>query len=63
MGEFPELKSWVDRCLARPGFEKGRHVPTKHTALEQAKLSQEEIEERAKEASAWIVQGMKDDAK
>ena len=53
----------MDRCLARPGLEKGRHVPTKHTALDHAKLSQEEIEKRAKEASAWIVQGMKDDAK
>ena len=63
MEEFTELKKWVARCLARPGLETGRHGPTKHTALEHAKLSQEEIEKRAKEASAWIVQGMKEDAK
>jgi len=25
--EFPALKAWDERMLARPGVEKGRHVP------------------------------------
>ncbi|KAK7753155.1 Glutathione S-transferase 2 [Diatrype stigma] len=59
--EFPALKEWRDRCLARPGFEKGRNVPSKHTALEP--LSQEEIDKFTKLARDWVVKGMKEDAK
>ena len=28
--EFPTLKEWEERMLARPAVEKGRHVPDKH---------------------------------
>lgn len=59
--EFPALKQWRDRLLARPGFEKGRHVPSEHTALKT--LSPEEADKLAKAGSAWVVQGMKQDAK
>ncbi|KAH8645779.1 glutathione S-transferase [Xylariales sp. PMI_506] len=59
--QFPKLKEWTVRCYARPGFKKGFHVP---------KMSEEEIEEnkkksadeRAREASSWILRGMKQDA-
>jgi glutathione S-transferase len=41
--------------LARPGVEKGRHVPTPH------KISQTEKE--AAETKKWVQGGMKEDAK
>jgi glutathione S-transferase len=49
--------------LARPGIEKGRHVPTRHTALDQKKLSKEELDKFAKESAKWVQQGMAADAK
>ncbi|KAL1882690.1 hypothetical protein VTK73DRAFT_1602 [Phialemonium thermophilum] len=61
--DFPNLKSWVDRVIERPGSEKGRHVPTRHTALEQRNKSQEELEEQAAQGRQWILQGMAQDAK
>lgn len=30
LDEFPYLKAWEERMLARPGTEKGRQVPDKH---------------------------------
>jgi hypothetical protein len=30
INEFPALKAWDDRMLARPAVEKGRHVPDPH---------------------------------
>jgi glutathione S-transferase len=60
--EFPHLNAWIDRVLARPGVEKGRHVPKKHTALDQRFLTQEQLAEMAVESSKWVMQGMKDDA-
>ncbi|KAI0858978.1 glutathione S-transferase [Xylaria cubensis] len=41
--EFPMLEQWVQRLLALPGVEKGRHVPMPHTMLSYAGLSEEEI--------------------
>ncbi len=60
--EFPALKAWDERMLARPGVEKGRHVPDPHRMKELAKdpAKQKEHEESAK---SWIQQGMKADAK
>jgi glutathione S-transferase len=49
--------------LARPGVETGRHVPSKHTALEMKKLSKEELDKHAAESAKWVQQGMKEDAK
>lgn len=61
--EFPHLKAWVDRILARPASEKGRHVPSKHSALEQKNLSKEELDKAAEQAKAWVQQGMAADSK
>lgn len=61
--EFPHLKTWLYKLLERPGFEKGRHVPSQHKAFEMAKLSEEELEAMASGPRAWIQQGMKEDAK
>lgn len=62
ISEFPALKAWEDRMLARPGVEKGRHVPVPHTMKELAS------DPKAAEASAaktrdWIQKSMKEDAK
>lgn len=61
--EFPALKRWLYELLERPGFEKGRHVPSKHNALELAKHSEEELEKKAEASRAWVQAGMKADAK
>ncbi|KAI1852408.1 hypothetical protein JX266_002586 [Neoarthrinium moseri] len=63
INEFPALKQWRDRLLERPGLEKGRHVPSPHRALEQEKLTDEEIEKQAEKNRAWVQAGMKNDAK
>lgn len=63
INEFPKLGQWVQTLAARPGVEKGRHVPTRHTALQQAKLSEEQLKEHAAKNAAWIQSGMKGDAK
>lgn len=61
--EFPSLKAWVYKLLERPGFEAGRHVPSRHYAFELAKLSEEELEAKAAGPRAWVQRGMKEDAK
>ncbi|KAJ4388821.1 Glutathione S-transferase 2 [Gnomoniopsis smithogilvyi] len=61
--EFPSLKKWLLKLLERPGFEKGRHVPSRHYAFELAKLSEEELDAKAAGPRAWVQQGMKADAK
>lgn len=60
--EFPSLKAWLYKLLERPGFEAGRNVPSKHTAFEMAKLSEEELEAKAAGPRAWVQKGMKEDA-
>ncbi|KAF3770934.1 glutathione S-transferase [Cryphonectria parasitica EP155] len=61
--EFPNLKAWLYKLLERPAFEKGRHVPTPHTAFEKAKLSEEELDRQAASARNWVQAGMKEDSK
>jgi glutathione S-transferase len=61
--EFPHLKKWLYALLERPGFERGRNVPTKHKAFDVLKLSEEEKEKQAEANRAWILKGMQDDAK
>ncbi|KAK0735441.1 thioredoxin-like protein [Apiosordaria backusii] len=63
LDEFPKLNAWLERLLARPGVEKGRHVPTKHTAFEWKNKSEEELEKEAEKSKAWVQAGMKADAK
>jgi glutathione S-transferase len=63
LDDFPNLNTWLERMLARPGVEAGRNVPSKHTAIEMKKLSKEELDKRAAEAARWVQQGMAEDAK
>ena len=60
--EFPHLKAWDDRMLARPGVEKGRHVPDRHAVKELLK-DPVKMKEQAEKARAWVQQGMAADAK
>ncbi len=34
LDEFPHLEKWLFKLLKRPGFEKGRNVPERHTAFD-----------------------------
>lgn len=61
LDDFPSLKAWDDRMLARPGVEKGRHVPSPHKLKEILK-DKEATEKYAQESSQWVQKGMKDDA-
>ncbi|KAK3697389.1 Glutathione S-transferase 2 [Vermiconidia calcicola] len=49
LSEFPKLKAWEERMLARPAVEKGRHVPDRHhrELLQDPKLM-EAFEKRGK---------------
>ena len=60
--EFPALKAWDDRMLARPGVEKGRHVPDPHRMKELSK-DKAKMKEHAEKARTWVQQGMAADAK
>lgn len=59
--EFPALKAWEDRMAARPGVEKGRHVPDPHTIKDLLK-DKAKMEEKAADARKWIQGGMAKDA-
>lgn len=58
---FPVLKAWEERMAARPGLEKGRHVPTPHTIKDTLK-DKKATEEYAEKSKAWVQSGMKADA-
>ncbi|KIX92118.1 uncharacterized protein Z520_12202 [Fonsecaea multimorphosa CBS 102226] len=60
--EFPNLKKWEDMMSSRPAVKRGCDVPKPLTIKERLK-DKAGIEEYAKKASQWIVQGMQDDAK
>jgi glutathione S-transferase len=60
--EFPAVKAWVYRLLERPGFEKGRHVPSEHKAFQWMDKTEEELTEMAASSRAWIQKGMKEEA-
>ncbi|KAK3190677.1 Glutathione S-transferase 2 [Lecanicillium sp. MT-2017a] len=34
LDEFPHVEKWLKKLLQRPGFEKGRHIPKRHTAFD-----------------------------
>ena len=59
--DMPHLQAWFHTILARPGIEKGRHVPSRHTALD--KTTPEELEAFSNAARAWVQKGMAEDAK
>jgi hypothetical protein len=63
LDEFPHLNAWLDRLLARPGVEKGRHVPKRHTVLDMRGKSEEELDLEAEKTRAWIQESMKEEAK
>lgn len=62
MAEFPELDKWLFKLLERPGFEKGRNVPTPHKAFDQRKQTEEQLEAQASGSKAWIQKTMKAEA-
>jgi len=56
------LKAWDERMLARPGVEKGRHVPDPHK-MKDLQKDPEKMKQKAAETRAWVQQGMVADAK
>ncbi|SLM35171.1 glutathione s-transferase [Lasallia pustulata] len=62
LDEFPHLKEWEERMMARPAVERGRHVPDPHRIKEMLK-DREATERHAAESRKWVQQGMKEDAK
>jgi glutathione S-transferase len=63
MDDFPHLNAWIDKIVARPGSEKGRHVPSPHTALENRHKTEEDRDKAAANTRAWVQQSMQEDAK
>lgn len=47
--------------LARPGIEKGRHVPEKH-AIKELMADPEKMQAYAQKGKTWVQAGMKEDA-
>ncbi|KAF2199102.1 glutathione S-transferase [Delitschia confertaspora ATCC 74209] len=60
--EFPALKAWEERMAARPGVEKGRHVPDPHTIKELLK-DKSKMAQHAAESREWVQKGMREDAR
>ncbi|KAK7416542.1 Glutathione S-transferase 2 [Neonectria punicea] len=60
--EFPRVKEWMYRLLARPGFEKGHNVPNPHIYLQLNDLPDEELKKIGRERSGWVQVAMKRDA-
>jgi len=60
--EFPALKKWEEFIAARPGVEKGRHVPTPHTIKETLKDAAK-IKAAEEHSRSWVQAGMAADAK
>jgi len=58
--EFPNLKKWEEMLEQRPAIRKGRDVPRPYRGKVSLK-NEEENERRAREASEWIMKGMKED--
>lgn len=56
------MKQWMYKLLARPGFEKGRHVPQPHIYLELNEMPDEELVKIGKDRSAWVQEAMQKDA-
>ncbi|KAH8595603.1 putative disulfide bond reductase yfcG [Bisporella sp. PMI_857] len=59
--EFPALKAWEERMLARPAVEKGRHVPDRHT-IKDLQKDPEKTKKEAEQTRKWVQKGMANDA-
>jgi glutathione S-transferase len=55
--DYPSLKAWEERMTARPGVEKGRHVPDRH-AIKELMKDKEKMEQHAAESRKWVQAGM-----
>jgi glutathione S-transferase len=55
--EYPHLHAWLERIVARPAVKLGLDIPHKDP-MEETK-DPATAEERAKEASRWIMEGVK----
>ena len=44
LDEFPHLEKWLGMLLERPGFEKGRHMPKRHTAFEAEESGRDKLD-------------------
>ena len=63
INDFPALKAWEERMLARPAVEKGRHVPDPHGGLKKLANDPEKLKEHEAESRKWVQAGMAADAK
>lgn len=61
--DCPNVEKWLHMLLKRPGFDKGRHVPTPHTYMDDDKMTAEALEERAAKGREWVQKSMAADAK
>ncbi|KAI8616414.1 glutathione S-transferase [Chytriomyces sp. MP71] len=60
--EFPLVNAWLHRLAQRPAVVAGMSVPTKSNIIDDGfkiKISAEEAEKKAKEATKWIMQEKK----
>ncbi|RVX68734.1 hypothetical protein B0A52_07620 [Exophiala mesophila] len=60
--EFPNVKKWEEMLYARPTVKKGCDIP-KPLKIKELLRDKEKVEEHAKKASQWIMQGMGEDKK
>ena len=60
--EFPNVKKWLYKLLARPGFEEGRNAPGPHRYLKMNEMSEEELNAISASLGTWIQDAMKKDA-
>ncbi|KAJ4527957.1 Glutathione S-transferase 2 [Exophiala dermatitidis] len=60
LDEFPALKKWEEMMYARPGVKKGCDVP-KPLKIKELLKDKDRLDDYAKRASKWIVQGMEED--
>lgn len=60
--DFPALKAWEERMLARPGVAKGQHVPEPNK-LKEIQKDKAKLQERAEQGRQWVQAGMAADAK
>jgi glutathione S-transferase len=57
---FPRLQALEEMMSKRPGVDRGKHVPKK---LKVKEMSKEEMDEKLKATSDWVMKGMKDNEK